>query len=295
MLISEIQRFSTKDGPGIRTVIFTKGCPLNCQWCHNPETKNFHNELLLYNILCINCKICESVCGNGCHSFDKNCHQFNRTSCNICLKCAENCPSAALKPVAKEMNVEEIIKQALRDKPFWGNSGGITLSGGEPLVHRESIELLKEFKKAGVNCIVETCGYIPREILAEVLPYTDLFYWDIKDGRSGHHKKETGAYPDKIIENLLFADSQGANTVIRCIVVKDLNDTAESFEQIAQIASKLKNLQHIELIKYHAMGGSKQAALGETDTTDKSFIPDIDDMNRVKYYLNQYCSVEVKI
>lgn len=295
MLISDIQRFSTKDGPGIRTVIFTKGCPLNCEWCHNPETKSLQNELLFYKNLCINCKCCESVCKNCCHTFVENGHIFNRTRCDVCLKCTESCPAAALKPAAKEMSINEIVSIALRDKPFWGNSGGITLSGGEPLMHIESVELLKEFNKAEVNCIVETCGYIPREILSEALPYADLFYWDIKDGRKEQHKNETGAYPDKILDNLIFADSKGAKTVIRCIVVKGVNDTVESFEQIAKTASKLKNLKHIELIKYHAMGGSKQTALGETDSTDKSRIPDIDDMNRVKSYLNQCCSIEIKI
>lgn len=295
MLISNIQRFSTKDGPGIRTVIFTKGCPLNCEWCHNPETKSFKNELLFYNNFCINCKMCGSVCKNNCHTFNESGHQYNRTLCEMCLNCAENCPAAALKPAAKEISVHDIFQQALRDKPFWGNSGGITLSGGEPLVHPESVELLKEFNKAGINCIVETCGYIPREILTQALPFTDLFYWDIKDGRSEHHKKETGVYPDKIINNLLFADSEGAKTVIRCPVVKGVNDTSESFEQIACTVSKLKNIQHIELIKYHAMGGAKQTALNKPDTTDKRLIPDTDDMNRVKNCLNRFCSVEIKI
>ena len=294
MLISEIQRFSTKDGGGIRTVIFVKGCPLDCRWCHNPETKSFENELMFYPTFCIGCRACEAACRNGCHSFTDTEHIFDRTKCTVCLKCAESCPAEALKPAAEEMSISEIADFAMRDRVFWGETGGVTISGGEPLAHEGTIELLKLLKSRGVSCILETGGYVPRERLAAAIPFTDLFYWDIKDGRRENHKAETGVYPERIIENLLFADSLGAKTAVRCIVVKGVNDSRESFENIAKTVLKLKNIQYIELIKYHAMGGAKQRALTGTDNTDKAFIPTEADLKRIAGYIKKYTDVNIK-
>ena len=220
MKVTEIQRFCMHDGPGIRTVVFLKGCPLRCKWCHNPETQSVNNEILFYPNKCIGCGACAGVCQNGAHTFAETGHSFSRNLCAACMKCAQACCSKAITASHAEMTVDEIVAEIMKDMAFYGENGGVTLSGGEPLMNMaEAIELLKECKKRGVNTAVETSGFFDTAFLPELVPLTDCFLWDFKDSDARRHMEYTGVSNEKIVENLLTADSLGAETVMRCIMV----------------------------------------------------------------------------
>ena len=180
--IFEVKRFAVHDGDGIRTTVFFKGCPLKCVWCHNPEGISTKSELAYYAHKCIVCGECQNVCPTGAHTIENGKHSFNREKCIICGKCTDVCLSDALILYGKEMTVEELLPVLLKDKDFYDNSGGgVTLSGGECLMQADfCAELLQMLKKEGINTAVDTCGYVPKESIDKVLPYTDTFLYDIK-------------------------------------------------------------------------------------------------------------------
>jgi len=203
--VTEIQRFCMHDGPGVRTTVFLKGCPLRCAWCHNPETQNKNSEMLLYNSKCIGCGSCIDSCKNNLHRIEKQ-HIIDRERCSLCGKCVEACPACALEICGKDMSIEEILSVVEKDRAFYGAFGGITLSGGEPFMQREkTVALLAACKARGLSTAVETCGYADTDILLSALPYVDLFLWDIKDTDNQRHKQYTGVYNDVILKASLFS------------------------------------------------------------------------------------------
>ena len=280
--VTEIQRFCMHDGDGVRTVVFLKGCPLRCKWCHNPETQKAEQEMLYYSAKCIACGACELICHNGAHSFTDH-HCYDRSLCISCEKCAKACPTEAIAPAMREKYVDEIVREIERDMAFYGDNGGVTLSGGEPLIHGEAaIELLKKCKEKNISTAVETCGYISSDNLREAIKYTDLFLWDIKDTNNERHKEYTGVSNQRIIENLLLADSLGAKTVMRCIIVNGVNTDAAHIEALAALWQRLSNCRYIELIPYHAYGGSKMLSLGKEDNGRKEWIPEHNQIEEIK-------------
>ncbi len=166
-LVTKIQRFSTHDGDGIRTVVFLKGCPLNCKWCHNPETKKAENQLYYVNRLCIGCGLCKEVCKQNAQEFRyDNVHIYHPEKCALCLQCVAVCPAKAMESTAELMTTEQIMEVVCRDKPFYGQAGGLTLSGGEPLIHSKiCMELLESAKAQGITTAVETCGFVTPEVV----------------------------------------------------------------------------------------------------------------------------------
>ncbi|KAB2844878.1 MAG: glycyl-radical enzyme activating protein, partial [Melioribacteraceae bacterium] len=176
-LVFDIQRFSLHDGPGIRTTIFLKGCPLDCAWCHNPESKSFKRQLSYNENLCTSCMECSKVCENNVHSFVNGKHIVDFDACELCGKCVDVCPSGALQIIGKEYSADEIISLVLKDKKYFENSnGGVTISGGEPLAQfKFTKNLLVKAKKEGLHTAVETCGFAKEQQYLEILPYVDLF------------------------------------------------------------------------------------------------------------------------
>ena len=270
------------DGPGIRTTVFLKGCPLSCAWCHNPETKRFNRELLFYPNKCIRCGGCVAFCPNNAHIIEDG-HVFDREKCTLCFECENNCPAGALEVCGEDTSVEKILSEVEKDRVFYGKDGGITLSGGEPFAQgRALLDLLAACKEKGLHTALETCGYADTEILRMAIPMVDLFLWDIKDTNDERHKKYTGDSSKKILENLAFADANGAKIRLRCILVNGINTEKEHYKGIAQIALSLSNCEGVELIPYHAYAGTKLILLGGEDNGRKEWIPNAEQIDKAK-------------
>jgi pyruvate formate lyase activating enzyme len=271
--VTEIQRFCMHDGPGIRTTVFLKGCPLRCAWCHNPETQKMTSELLFYKNKCILCGGCEALCGSSAHS-TCNEHGIDRQKCILCFECVENCPTGALEKCGEDMSIDQILEITQKDKAFYGENGGITVSGGEPFAQGEAtIALLRECKERGLSTAVETCGYADTETLYKAVEFVDLFLWDIKDTDDKRHKKHTGVSNKKIFENLSVINEMGARIRMRCILVNGVNTDKTHYKELAVIAKKIKNFDGLELIPYHAYGGTKSVFLGFADSGRVEWIP----------------------
>jgi pyruvate formate lyase activating enzyme len=262
--IFNIQHFSLHDGPGIRTVLFFKGCPLDCAWCHNPEGKSIQKTLSFLNERCVFCRKCESVCPQGAHSFQSGEHMLSRENCICCGKCVDACNYGALETFGKEYTIDEILSEIEKDKAYYGSDGGVTISGGEPFMQFEAlITLLKALKEKGYHVCIETSGYTTSERILEAAKYTDLFLYDYKESDNERHIKYTGVSQDKILNNLNALDDVGARLVLRCPIIPSVNDYNEHFEKIAQIASKHASIQGVELMPYHPLGISKAINIGK--------------------------------
>ena len=265
--ILNVQRFCTKDGPGIRTTVFFKGCPLHCAWCHNPESQNGKAELLFNAEKCVHCLRCVAHCSQNCHQFKNGSHAFDRTSCIACGACLSPLCNA-LELAGKQRSVDSILEEVLLDELYYQNSeGGITLSGGEPLMQSQAaLELLQKAKARGIHTAVETCGFVSREILAKTLPVTDLYLFDCKETDPERHRKWTGVDNHLILENLRYLDSMGKSTVLRCPIIPTVNDRDEHLAKIAEIANQLQNVLQIVIEPYHTLGVSKYERLGKSYT-----------------------------
>ncbi len=272
--VTEIQRFCMHDGPGVRTTVFLKGCPLRCSWCHNPETQKQESELLFYPVKCIGCRSCEGSCRVGAHTVNEE-HFVNREICSTCFECVENCPTNALEKCGKDMSVDEILSVVKKDLAFYGDTGGITVSGGEPFLQKDGvIALLKACKSCGISTAVETCGFADTDVLRAAVPFVDLFLWDLKDTNDDRHKSHTGAPVSRILENLTEISQMGARIRLRCILVDGINTEEEHYRNIADIEKSIPNSEGIELIPYHPYGGTKAVFLGGNDNGNSDWIPD---------------------
>ena len=281
MRVSEIQRFCMHDGPGVRTTVFLKGCPLRCAWCHNPETQKPGPEILFWQNKCVGCGACAAVCPVGAHRLTEDGHFFDRSVCKGCGKCAEVCCAGALSPSMRAMSVREVYAEIERDRAFYGTSGGMTLSGGEPLAQGdEALSLLRLCREGGIGTAIETSGFFDGDLLPALIPLTDCFLWDFKDGNDERHRQYTGALNGPVIRNLLRADELGAVTALRCIMVRGVNMEEDHYRAIADLWGRLCGCLYVELLPYHAYGGSKMTALGGRDNGRTDWIPSEDDMAR---------------
>ena len=281
--ITNIQRFSTQDGPGIRTTVFFKGCPLRCRWCHNPETQLTIPQIFYIPQNCIGCGACINVCPHKAQYLDEERHHcFDINKCTGCLACVSVCPSNGVEATSRYMSVQEIMDVVLKDKAFYGENGGITLSGGEPLLHAEAcLELLHLAKENGITTAIETSGYFEKKYIQPLTQVTDLFLWDFKDSNAQRHQEFVGVSGEKIISNLLYADQFQTKIILRCIMVKGVNMNHDHYQAIAALYSRLQHCAGVELLPYHAWGGSKNKQLGFDDNGRKEWIPQADDMYHV--------------
>ena len=263
-MILDVQRGSMHDGPGIRTVVFLKGCPLQCVWCHNPESKARTKEISFRPESCTACGECVKTCQNDAHRIVEGVHIFNRLLCKQCGDCVETCLYEALKLAGKELTVEEVMAIVLRDRPFYEQSGGgLTISGGEPMLQVEfTLGLLKAARAEGLNTCLDTCGWTNQRTYELVLPFVDLFLFDYKATDPETHKKLTGVSNELILSNLDFLVQQDARIRLRCPLIPGINDSQEHLEGIAQLSFRYPELDGIDLMPYHNVGNAKYERYG---------------------------------
>lgn len=263
-LVVDIQRCSLHDGPGIRTTIFLKGCPLRCAWCHNPESQSFKPQLSFNSSKCIGCFKCVEVCETKAHFIKDNKHEVDFNKCNFCGKCVDNCSVNALSIVGKLMSTEEIMNVVMKDRHFYESSGGgVTISGGEALANINSaLSILKECKKLNIHTCIETSGYTSSESISKIIDYVDIFLYDFKLSKDEDHIKYTGASNELILKNLEYIYNKGKSIILRCPIIPSVNDNIEHFSAIRDIALKYKNTLKIELLPYHDFGIAKSNNIG---------------------------------
>ncbi len=259
-LIFQIQHFSLDDGPGIRTTIFFKGCNLRCAWCHNPESIHPRVELAFKRQLCTHCGACAAVCPQGAQVCDDSRGRFlNRAACTLCLTCATACPSGALTWYGEEMTTNKLMETILIDQPFYAKSGGgVSFSGGEPLLQSDFLlEMLELCKAHNLHTAVDTAGNVPMESLLSVLPYTDLFLYDIKAFDPSLHRRCTGVDNTRILANLKRLGELGARLWVRLPYIPGFNDSPDEIGAIADLLRNIPAVEKVELLPYHAYGEAK--------------------------------------
>lgn len=263
-LIFDIERFSTADGPGIRTVVFFKGCNLHCYWCHNPESIRREPELELDPTECIGCGGCLDVCPSGANFLTESGHDVDRTLCVGCFACAKVCPSGARKVIGKHRSLESCMEEILEDSAFYGRSGGgVTLSGGEVLMQSDfAVELLKQCKAEGIHTAIESNLCFPWAQVEKLTPWLDLCMADIKHMDPVSHKEATGLDNHRVLENLQKLDKLGIPTIIRTPIIPGFNDSESNIRATAEFLKNLQNLQYYELLSYNPMGNDKRKRLG---------------------------------
>lgn len=289
-MIFAIKRFETHDGDGIRTTVFFKGCPLRCVWCHNPESLKSGTEISYNSELCRLCGSCAKIC--DANTFNNGQHIFLREKCIFCGECLQSCPAHAFEIYGDKRCTEEIAEEVLLDEMFFkGSGGGVTFSGGEPLLQAEYCAKLAEIlKKRGINIAVDTCGYVPREAIDTVLPYTDSFLYDVKAIDPNVHKRCTGKTNELILENLKYIDACGKNIEIRIPYVPSFN--SDEMEKIADFLSGLKNVSKIRVLPYHKYAEAKYTSLG-IDNLSPPILPTKEDLERAKEIIRNICGDKV--
>jgi pyruvate formate lyase activating enzyme len=264
-LVFDVHRFSLYDGPGIRTTVFLKGCPLHCDWCHNPESQTYKPQLSFNPDKCINCFDCVDACPNEVHRNVNGKHEVIWDSCQTSGECVKACSYGALKLIGSEYNIREIINEVLKDKNYYEKTGGgLTISGGEPLAQFEFTKaLLEEAKKEGIHTCIDTCGLVSEEKFKAILPYTDLFLFDYKVSDEQDHKQYTGSGNRLILSNLDFLIRNGASVILRCPLVPGINDNTNHLKTISELAEKYPRLKGVEIMPYHSMGRDKAGYIGK--------------------------------
>lgn len=263
-LVFNIQRFSVHDGPGIRTTVFMKGCPLSCPWCSNPESQDFGPQLMTRDIKCSGCGACVQVCPQGAIQISPQGRRINWDMCDQCLLCATVCQYGALERSGNQKSVTEVLAEVLRDRLFYKNSGGgITVSGGEALVQSDFVAaLLRQSKKEGLHTALDTTGYVSWSRIEKVAPWTDLMLWDIKQMNSHAHKQATGVDNQLIIDNVKRASAL-TRIWLRIPLIAGYNDSQDNIQRVIELAKNIGALK-ISLLPYHEGGRSKNEQMGRT-------------------------------
>ncbi|MHA1300314.1 MAG: glycyl-radical enzyme activating protein [Candidatus Helarchaeota archaeon] len=294
-IIFNIQRYCIHDGPGIRTLVFFKGCPLRCIWCSNPESQKNTPEILFTKAKCIGCGKCAEVCPEDAiiKSADK---RIDRNKCVLCMQCVETCYAEALEIAGNEMTVEEVIKEIVKDRPFYEKSGGgITVSGGEPLMQPKFLKtLLEECKKRNINTAIETCGYSNWESFKEALEFIDLVLIDIKHMNSTQHKELTGKANELILENIQKIAKLKKPTIIRFPLIPGYNDSDENIGKIGEFVKSLEGINEINIIPFHRLGESKYEHLDREWKMQNTKPPSQERLEEVKKMLEGF-GLKVKI
>jgi pyruvate formate lyase activating enzyme len=282
--IFSMQRFSIQDGPGIRTTVFVKGCPLRCAWCSNPESQNLDPEIMARQQKCEGCGECAQACPREAIHLVEGLATIDRAKCDLCMDCVEACPTGALELSGEEITIEEAVDECCQDEPFYKNSdGGVTLSGGEPLYQPEfALRFLKACKEKSLSTALDTCGHAPWEVLEEILAYTDLVLFDVKHLDPEMHHKGTGVENNLILANLRKTlDSQRARVWIRIPVIPGYNDSEEHAREVARTLAA-GPVEKVSLLGYHEWGKPKYGFLGRDYPFEGEVAQDQEKLERMR-------------
>lgn len=274
-IVYNIQRMSTKDGPGLRTTVFLKGCPLRCAWCSNPESQSFKPQLLVFSNLCASCGACEKACPHGAVVRKGDTYNRDRSICKDCGTCVEHCPTRSRELSGKEMSVDEVMKIVDSDSLFYQNSGGgVTFGGGEPTASGDFLHALVDASaRRGYHVTLDTCGYCKPDRFSEIIPKIELFLFDSKHMDPEKHKELTGVDNSIILENLDNVLRSGREVRIRIPLMPNINDTEENISQLADFLHA-RGKHDVDVLPCHTFGHSKYAALNKPDPTMRPYEPD---------------------
>lgn len=276
-MVTNIQRYSIHDGEGIRTTVFFKGCPLHCLWCHNPETQRREQELMFYEERCTGCGHCAEVCRNQAVVVKDGICITDRDKCKACNACVEECLSSARELAGKYYEIKDLVEELEKDQMFYEESGGgVTLSGGEALaLPREYLtQLVQRLDRKGISIAVDTCGCVPYSQFQAVLPYVDIFLYDLKEMDEKRHLKYTGASNRLPLENLARLGREGKRIFIRLPVIGGMNDTREHVEAVGRFLLKEKiPAEKIHLLPYHNTGAGKYGRLAREYEESRFMVP----------------------
>ena len=281
-VVFNIQRFSIHDGPGIRTTVFMKGCPLKCAWCSNPESQEPMPQLMVRDIKCVACGQCADVCPTGALSLSEDAgRRIDWDRCDQCFQCVDACLYDSLTIIGTQMSVEDIVTEVEKDRIFYKNSsGGVTLSGGEPLQqYAFARNLLQALKHKGLHTALDTSGCAPGEVFDQILPYVDLCLFDIKQLNPNRHREYTGVDNDPIIANARRVSAQ-VPTWFRIPLIKNVNDSETEFKKVVEMALEL-GVEKISLLPYHEGGQIKTSQIGQAYAMDRAAAPAEDHIQRL--------------
>lgn len=290
--IFNLQHFSVNDGPGIRTTVFMKGCPLHCAWCHNPESISPEKEILLRPERCIRCGKCVAICRHHAAISVNGAFGVDRELCAQCGECVEECVSEARNIVGLDMSVEAVMDEILKDRIYYEQSGGgVTFSGGEPLLQHEFLNtILSACRHEGIHTAVDTTGLTSPSILEKVANLTDLFLYDIKTMDDGRHRQFTGVSNRLILENLRLLDEWNKKVIVRVPIIPGINMDRVSIQRIGEFVATLRNIHEINLLPYHKTGINKYERIDADYQLDGIQPPTMAEMNRVAETLRPYVS-----
>jgi len=294
-LVYDIKRASTDDGPGIRTVIFLKGCSLKCVWCHSPESIRNSPELIFYKNRCILCGKCVTICPNGVHAVENSKRTIDIKKCRTTGLCAENCFADALEIKGRYYSVEEIFEIINKDKIFYRNSGGgVTVSGGEPTLQADfTLNVLKACKQSKIHTALDTCGHTKWHHLEPILQYTDLVLYDLKHMDMIQHHRLTGAYNDKILRNLEAIVKKGVEVRIRMPIIPGYNDNEENLKQTADYIKSL-GIISMDILPFNELAGSKYEWLQQPYTLSHVKINSRNYMEKITDFFKKF-GIDVRV
>jgi len=289
-LIFNVQRFSVNDGPGIRTTIFFKGCPLHCLWCHNPESLSSVREVALRADRCIQCGDCLTACKNGASYRENGLYAIHRERCLQCGECVDVCVADARALIGREMTVEEVMKEIRRDTSFFNQSaGGATFSGGEPLLQHEFLlVLLKACRWEGIHTTIDTSGFTSSAILRPIAENTDLFYYDLKSFDDAKHCELTGVSNQIVLQNLKLLAAWNMKVIVRIPLIPSLNDDEENIRALGAFIASLQTIQEIHLLPYHRSGIDKYQRIGLEYTLASLAVPGQETLQSAERMLKHY-------